>query len=77
MAIPRVPQVRPVTSNNPWTSTHYEPRETVGGRVLPYQIIWPTNNTEVACMNQCAAFGFAASGTEVGKCFWFSLGHLD
>ncbi|KAG6856106.1 hypothetical protein H0H87_007358 [Tephrocybe sp. NHM501043] len=42
-------------------------REPTGKRALPYQIIWPTNNTALACMTQCAAFGFPASGTEFGQ----------
>ncbi|KAG6919683.1 hypothetical protein DXG01_002626 [Tephrocybe rancida] len=42
-------------------------REPTGTRALPYQIIWPTNNTALACMKQCAAFGFPASGTEFGQ----------
>jgi hypothetical protein len=44
-----------------------------GPRVLPQQIIWPTNNSALACMNQCAAFGYPASGTEVRYvlCFVF------
>jgi hypothetical protein len=41
--------------------------EAVGGRVLPNQINWPGNNTALACMNQCAAFGYPVSGTEVGQ----------
>lgn len=42
-------------------------REVVNGRMFPYQIIWPGNNTAVACMNQCAAFGFPAAGVEYGQ----------
>ncbi|KAG6885800.1 hypothetical protein C0993_009560 [Termitomyces sp. T159_Od127] len=38
---------------------------TNGVKALPYKIIWPTNNTALACVTQCAAFGFPASGVEV------------
>uniref|UniRef100_A0A0W0F5Z2 Putative copper radical oxidase n=1 Tax=Moniliophthora roreri TaxID=221103 RepID=A0A0W0F5Z2_MONRR len=34
-------------------------------RVLPWQIIWPTNNTVEACLNQCHAFGYTAAGLDV------------
>lgn len=36
-------------------------------RVLPWQIIWPTNNTVEACLNQCHAFGYTAAGLEYGQ----------
>jgi len=42
-------------------------REPGGPRVLPNQIIWIGNNSALACMNQCAAFGFPVSGTEYGQ----------
>ncbi|KAG6895209.1 hypothetical protein C0992_002565 [Termitomyces sp. T32_za158] len=35
-----------------------------GVKALPYKIVWPTNNTALACVSQCAAFGFPASGVE-------------
>lgn len=41
--------------------------EAVGKRIFDNQIIWPTNNSAVACMTQCAKFGFSASGTEYGQ----------
>ena len=40
-------------------------REPATGRMFPNQIIWTGNNSAVACMNQCAAFGYPASGVEV------------
>jgi hypothetical protein len=40
-------------------------REPAAGKTFPNQIIWSGNNTAVACMNQCAAFGYPASGVEV------------
>ena len=40
-------------------------REPATGRMFPNQIIWIGNNSAVACMNQCAAFGYPASGVEV------------
>ncbi|KAG6890187.1 hypothetical protein C0995_010892 [Termitomyces sp. Mi166 len=38
---------------------------TNGVKALPYKLVWPTNNTALACVEQCAAFGFSASGVEV------------
>ena len=40
-------------------------REPATGKIFPNQIIWIGNNSAVACMNQCAAFGYPASGVEV------------
>ena len=40
-------------------------REPTTGNIFPNQIIWIGNNSAVACMNQCAAFGYPASGVEV------------
>ena len=40
-------------------------REPATGKMFPNQIIWIGNNSAVACMNQCAAFGYPASGVEV------------
>ena len=40
-------------------------REPASGRMFPDQIVWIGNNSAVACMNQCAAFGYPASGVEV------------
>ncbi|KAG6812809.1 hypothetical protein H0H92_000267 [Tricholoma furcatifolium] len=43
---------------------------TDGVRALPWEIDWPTNNSALACMEQCAAFGYPASGTEYAEqCF--------
>ncbi|KDR73046.1 hypothetical protein GALMADRAFT_142739 [Galerina marginata CBS 339.88] len=42
-------------------------RETAVGKMFPQQIIWPGNNSALACMNQCAAFGYPASGVEFGQ----------
>jgi len=41
--------------------------------MFPNQIIWIGNNTALACMNQCAAFGYDASGTEVSTYYDPSL----
>jgi hypothetical protein len=41
--------------------------EPEGGRALPNQIDWPGNNTALACMDQCAAFGYPVAGVEVGQ----------
>jgi hypothetical protein len=40
-------------------------REPATGKMFSNQIIWIGNNSAVACMNQCAAFGYPASGVEV------------
>jgi len=42
-------------------------RETATGKMFPNQIIWIGNNSALACMNQCAAFGYPASGVEFGQ----------
>ena len=42
-------------------------RETATGKMFPNQIIWIGNNSALACMNQCAAFGYPASGVEVSR----------
>ena len=34
-------------------------------KMFPYMINWPTNNSALACMNQCNNFGFTAAGVEV------------
>ncbi|KDR73047.1 hypothetical protein GALMADRAFT_142740 [Galerina marginata CBS 339.88] len=42
-------------------------RETSVGKMFPEQIIWIGNNSALACMNQCHAFGYSASGVEFGQ----------
>ena len=42
-------------------------REPATGKMFPNQIIWIGNNSALACMNQCAAFGYPASGVEVSQ----------
>ncbi|KAF8736996.1 hypothetical protein AX14_013631 [Amanita brunnescens Koide BX004] len=42
-------------------------QEVTNGRALPYQMIWLTNNSAVACMSQCEAFGYPVSGVEYGQ----------
>jgi hypothetical protein len=42
-------------------------REPASGKMFPNQIIWIGNNSALACMNQCAAFGYPASGVEVSQ----------
>ncbi|KAK2464992.1 hypothetical protein APHAL10511_003068 [Amanita phalloides] len=41
--------------------------EPSGAHALPYQLIYATNNSAVACANQCAAFGYPVSGVEYGE----------
>ncbi|TFK22851.1 copper radical oxidase [Coprinopsis marcescibilis] len=44
--------------------------EAVGFRIIPNQILWERNNSAVACMEQCAKFGFPVSATEYGyECY--------
>lgn len=39
-------------------------------RALMYMTYWPTNNTNVHCLNLCAQYGYGAGGTEFGEqCF--------
>lgn len=45
-------------------------REPATGKMFPNQIIWIGNNSALACMNQCAAFGYPASGVEVSQKFY-------
>ena len=40
-------------------------REPATGKIFPNRIVWIGNNSAIACMNQCAAFGYPASGVEV------------
>ncbi|KJA18927.1 copper radical oxidase [Hypholoma sublateritium FD-334 SS-4] len=42
-------------------------RENTTNRIFDNQIIWIGNNSAIACMNQCAEFGYPASGTEFGQ----------
>ena len=35
-------------------------------RVLPYQVIFPYNNTAQNCLTQCSTFGYPAAGMEFG-----------
>ena len=48
-------------------------REPATGKMFPNQIIWIGNNSALACMNQCAAFGYPASGVEVSQKGLFSM----
>ncbi len=42
-------------------------------RSLVYEIVWTNNNTNIDCLNQCAAFGYGAAGTEYSTQCWVSL----
>ena len=49
-------------------------REPATSKMFANQIIWTGNNSAVACMNQCAAFGYPASGVEVSyKAYFFTI----
>ncbi|KAF9466725.1 copper radical oxidase [Collybia nuda] len=53
-------------------------REPQGERALPNQIIWTGNNSALACMDQCAAFGYPVSATEFGEqCYCGDTEDLD
>ncbi|KAF8623873.1 hypothetical protein AX17_007275 [Amanita inopinata Kibby_2008] len=43
---------------------------TTGGRVFPYKLYWPTNNSALACVQQCGAFGYPVAGLEYGEECW-------
>ncbi|KAJ6479618.1 copper radical oxidase [Mycena sanguinolenta] len=44
--------------------------EAVGSRAIPWQNIYPTNNSATTCLSQCAAFGYTAGGMEYGdECY--------
>ncbi|KAF8169415.1 copper radical oxidase [Mycena galopus ATCC 62051] len=38
--------------------------EAVGSRAIPWQNIYPTNNSATTCLSQCAAFGYTVGGME-------------
>ncbi|KAJ7323283.1 copper radical oxidase [Mycena albidolilacea] len=38
--------------------------EAVGKRAIPWQNIYPTNNSATTCLSQCAAFGYTVGGME-------------
>lgn len=46
-------------------------------KMFPYEIVWPSNNTALACMNQCAKFGFTAAGVEVSLCPEYSMDAIE
>ena len=35
--------------------------------VLPYKIVWETNNTVDACVSICDTYGYSAAGVEYGQ----------
>ncbi|KAJ7325873.1 copper radical oxidase [Mycena albidolilacea] len=41
--------------------------EAVGSRAIPWQNIYPTNNSAITCLSQCAAFGYTVGGMEYGE----------
>ncbi|KAF7361017.1 hypothetical protein MSAN_01131900 [Mycena sanguinolenta] len=41
--------------------------EAVGKRAIPWQNIYPTNNSATTCLSQCAAFGYTVGGMEYGE----------
>ncbi|KAF7291128.1 hypothetical protein MIND_01256000 [Mycena indigotica] len=41
--------------------------EAVGSRAIPWQNIYPTNNSATTCLSQCAAFGYTVGGMEYGQ----------
>jgi hypothetical protein len=43
---------------------HSEPAG--GGRVFPYQIIFPLNDTAQNCLSLCSTYGYPAAGMENG-----------
>ncbi|KAI0925387.1 hypothetical protein AcV7_005644 [Taiwanofungus camphoratus] len=45
-------------------------KEPGANRTFPYENIWTNNNTVDACLNQCALFGYLASGLEYGDECW-------
>lgn len=42
-------------------------REPPTGKIFPNEITWIGNNSALACINQCAAFGYPAAGVEYGQ----------
>jgi hypothetical protein len=64
-----------MTTNLPgkWTYAGCLREPATGKKIFPNQIIWIGNNSALACMNQCAAFGYPASGVEVSPKAYLSL----
>jgi hypothetical protein len=50
-------------------------REPATGKMFSNKIIWVGNNSALACMKQCAAFGYPASGVEVSEKPYLSIYH--
>ncbi|TBU26664.1 hypothetical protein BD311DRAFT_666990 [Dichomitus squalens] len=49
-----------------------------GVRLFPNKIVQPTNNSIDNCLNQCAAFGYPAAGTEFGQeCYCGDVSDTD
>ncbi|PFH53643.1 copper radical oxidase [Amanita thiersii Skay4041] len=45
-------------------------KEPDGGKVFPWKLFWPKNNTIQNCIQQCGAFGYPAAGAEFGEECW-------
>ena len=70
-----LPVPTPMTTNLPgdWSYAGCLREPTNGQRMFRYENEWPTNNSALACMNQCATFGYTAAGVEVSQ---KSLSHI-
>ncbi|KAK7018349.1 WSC domain-containing protein [Favolaschia claudopus] len=52
--------------------------EAVGKRAIPWQNIFPTNNSATTCLSQCAAFGYTVGGMEYGQeCYCGDLSDVE
>ncbi|KAJ7364627.1 copper radical oxidase-like protein, partial [Mycena albidolilacea] len=51
-------------------------KQAVGSRAIPWQNIFPTNNSATTCLSQCAAFGYTAGGMEYGAYLFLDCGDV-
>ncbi|KAJ6574202.1 copper radical oxidase [Mycena capillaripes] len=52
--------------------------EAVGKRAIPWQNIYPTNNSATTCLSQCATFGYTVGGMEFGQeCYCGDLSDVE
>ncbi|KIJ67360.1 copper radical oxidase [Hydnomerulius pinastri MD-312] len=65
-----IPALQNTTIPGQWQYQGCLAEPATGSRIFPYEMVWITNNTVDACLNQCAAFGYPAAGLEYGQqCF--------
>ena len=66
VALP-VPSAMKTNLPGSWSYAGCLREPTNGTRMFPYMNQWITNNSALACMNQCATYGYTAAGVEVSQ----------